>query len=336
MNLPLPVGKLPADLLARLLEKSPAKDPRLVLGPGIGLDCAVIDYGETLLVFKSDPITFATDQIGWYAVQINCNDIVTTGATPRWFLATILLPEKHTTQELVEGIFTQIFQACEAIGVTVIGGHTEISYGIDRPIIVATMVGEVGKDQLVTPRGARPGDRILLSKGVPIEATAILARERSSHLEGVLTEAEIHRAADFLFNPGISILEEARLALAAGRVSAMHDPTEGGLLTALWELAEASQWALWVNLQAVPIPDLSRRICQVLGIDPLAAIGSGALLLTAPPSDAEKIRRAWEAQGILCAEIGEVKEGSPEVWEVSGQGRQILRRPERDEIARLF
>ncbi len=336
MNLPLPVGKLPADLLARLLEKAPAKDPRLILGPGIGLDCAVIDYGETLLVFKSDPITFATDQIGWYAIQINCNDIVTTGATPRWFLATILLPEKQTTPKLVEGIFTQIFQACEAIGVSVIGGHTEISYGINRPILVATMVGEVGKERLVTPRGAMPGDRILLSKGVPIEATAILARELASHLVGFLTEAEIRQAAGFLYDPGISILDEARLALAAGRVSAMHDPTEGGLLTALWELTQASQRALWVDLQAVPIPDLSRRVCQALGIDPLAAIGSGALLLIAPPSDAEKIRRAWEAQGILCAEIGEVEEGIPGVWGASGLGRQILRRPERDEIARLF
>src|SRR5512141_40767 len=107
----LPLGKLPPDFLARLLAGAPIKDSRVLYGPGIGLDCAVIDLGERMLVFKSDPITFATDDIGWYAVQVNANDIATTGAAPRWMLATLLLPENATSQASVETIFSQIYQA---------------------------------------------------------------------------------------------------------------------------------------------------------------------------------------------------------------------------------
>jgi hydrogenase maturation factor len=258
----LPLGKLPVDLLEQLLKKSTSHDERLLMGPGIGLDCAVLDYGERLLVFKSDPITFATDQIGWYAVQVNANDIVTTGAEPRWLLAIMLLPEGKTTGELADGILSQVFEACQAINVTVIGGHTEITHGIDHPILAVTLVGEVARDKLVTPRGAQPGDRILLSKGVPIEATAILAREFPDRLASYLTPDELRQAAEFLYKPGISIFQDARLAVSAGRVNAMHDPTEGGLLSALWELAQASGRTLYVDLDAVHIPKISKKVCR--------------------------------------------------------------------------
>jgi hydrogenase maturation factor len=198
------------------------------------------------------------------------------------------------------------------------------------------MIGEVERHRLVTPRGAEPGDRLLLSKGVPIEATAILARELPDSLAGILSEAELRQAGNFLYDPGISVLREASLATAAGKVSAMHDPTEGGLAMALWELAEASQRALQVDLRAVPVPELSRRICQALEIDPMAAIASGALLLAAPPGEVDKIRHAWEAEGIPCAEIGGVIAGPKAVWDISEGDGVPLKRPERDEIARLF
>ncbi|GAP05488.1 MAG TPA: AIR synthase [Anaerolinea thermolimosa] len=329
-----PLGKLPYDFLAKLLSQAPVTDPRVLIGPGSGLDCAVIDLGERYLVFKSDPITFTTDQIGWYAVQVNANDIATTGGVPRWMLATLLLPEGRATPELVERIFDQLSQACAALGISLVGGHTEVTYGLDRPVISAALVGEVEKGRLVRPDGARPGNRLLLTKGVPVEAVSILAREFGAHLKAVLSEDELQEARDYLMNPGISVVRDARIAVGAGRVRAMHDPTEGGLASALWELAEASRVRLVVDPQAVRVPDLARRICSQLGIDPLASIASGALLMAVEADDADIIASALEKEGIPCAGIGRVEsEGTPEVLTPDGKA---LVRPMRDEIARLF
>ncbi len=329
----LPTGKLPPELLRRLLARAPITDERVVVRPGPGLDCAVIDLGDRLLVMKSDPITFATDEIGWYLVQVNANDLATTGATPRWLLLTMLLPEGGTTPERVEAWAGQVFSACEALGISVVGGHTEITHGLDRPIMAGTLIGEAERGRLVTPDGARPGDRVLLTKGVPIEGTALAAREFARRLTGVLNADELAEAQAYLTRPGISVVGDAQIALGAGRVTAMHDPTEGGLAGALWELAEACGHSLVVDLDRVPVPALAAKVCAALGIDPLRTIASGALLLTAPPEAAARIVGALAATGITCADIGAVRAGEPQVT-VGGQ--QMLARPARDEIARLF
>ncbi len=336
MNTILPNGKLPPDLLQRLISSMPHQDPRVLLGPGIGLDCAVVEPNAHLLVFKSDPITFATDEIGWYAVQVNTNDIATTGAIPRWFLVTTLLPGGQTTAEMVEKIGAPLSRACSEIGVTVIGGHTEITSVVERPVMMGTMIGEVARDRLITPRGAQTGDLVLLTKGVPIEATAILAREFHQKLLPLLGDAALQRAQAYLYDPGISILREAQTATQSGRVTAMHDPTEGGVAAALWELAEASACTLHIDPQKINIPSLSAQICQVFDIEPLAAIASGALLLTVQAEDGDRICSAIEKEGIPCSIIGRVETGPPEVWQTTPQGRSLLPRPERDELARIF
>lgn len=332
----IPIGKLPADLLSELLDQVSIQDPHVILGPGIGIDCAVIDHGPTLLVLKTDPITFATDQIGWYLVQINANDIATTGALPRWMMVAALFPGEGTTKEMVKEISAQIQSACQSTGITLIGGHTEITHSLDRPILVGTMIGEVDKDALVTPLGAAPGDRILLTKGIPIEATAILAREFPQKLNQFISSEELEQAKNYLFDPGISVLKEAQTAVKSGKVTAMHDPTEGGLATALWELAEASNRTLLIDPSSVPISPLSKKICSIFGLDPFGTIASGALLLTCQAQDAQNIRKAILEEGIACADIGEVKEGPASVlsWHESQYTR--LARPERDEISKAF
>jgi hydrogenase expression/formation protein HypE len=338
----LPLGKLPVELLAALLAKAPLNDPRVLYGPGIGLDCAVLDLGDRLLVFKSDPITFATDDIGWYAVQVNANDIATTGATPRWMLATLLLPEKDTTPKQVEEIFDQIYRAAQELGISVVGGHTEVTYDLHRPILIGTLIGEVAREQLVTPDRVQPGDHLLLTKGVPIEGTALLAREFGEKLRAIggpdslpmLDETELQTAREFLYNPGISVVRDAQIAVRAGRVHAMHDPTEGGLAGALWELSVASQRRLVIRREAVYVPPLAQRICAAFAMDPLATIASGALLLATPAADSSAIQAALTAEGIACSQIGEVEEGPAGVWQADGQ--EILPRPARDEIARIF
>lgn len=337
MSAILPVGKLPPDLLAQLLARSPLDDERVLLGPSLGLDCAAVDHGgPNLLVCKSDPITFASDEIGWYLVQVNANDIAMTGALPRWLLVTMLLPEGSSTAESVMAISQQIYDACRPLDISVIGGHSEVTYGLERPIVIGTMIGEVAREQLVTPQGTRPGDRLLLTKGVPIEGTAILAREFAQRLSGMLTPVELAQAQGFLHDPGISVLKDAQIAMRAGKVTAMHDPTEGGLAAALWELAQASGRSLVVNVSSIPVPDLSARICQVFGLDPLATIASGALLLTAAAEDAAAIIRALVGEGIPCVAIGRVEEGPTAVWQETEQGLQILTWPERDEIGRAY
>jgi hydrogenase maturation factor len=343
MNDLLSIGKLPVELLGSLLDRIPLADPRVLLGPGVGLDCTVIDVGSSLLVMKTDPITFTSKNIGWYAVNINANDIATTAAVPRWMLATLLLPESNTTVELVEQILDQLIESCSEIGITLVGGHTEVTHGIDRPILVGTMVGEVGKDNLVTPRGAVPGDRILLTKGVPIEAVSILSREFEDELSSVFSKDEIAEAKDYINNPGISVLRDSQIAVESGKVHAMHDPTEGGLLAALWELSDASGQSLLIDTGKIPVPELASRLCQSLGIDPLGAIASGALLLAAAPNDSLKIQNGLRSANILCEDIGVIQAGMDKevgldrgVFSKTEYGIQKLDRPKRDEITKLF
>ena len=333
----LPVGKLPPELMASLLGRAPCTDPRVLVGPGPGLDCAVVDTGgDHLLVLKSDPITFVADDIGEYLVRINSNDIATTGAEPRWLLLTLLLPEDATPPERAEVICEQVFAACREAGIAVIGGHTEVTHGLDRPIAVGALLGEVARHRLVTPRGARPGDRILITKGVPIEGTAILAGEFGDRLANALSAAELAEARAYLTKPGLDVLADARCALGAGRVTAMHDPTEGGVATALWELAEACGHTLVVAPERIPVPDLARRVCAAFGLDPLATIASGALLLTCPPADAEPIAGALAEAGITCRDIGEVVAGDPSVCRPAESGGGPIARPARDAIGAVY
>jgi len=333
---PLPLGKLPAPLLARLLEAVSPSDPRVIVGPGVGQDAAVLDLGDRYLVAKTDPITFASDAIGWYAVQVNANDIACSGATPRWFLATLLLPEGRTEAALAEAIFTQIGAACRALDISLVGGHTEITYGLDRPIVVGTMLGEVAPAQLVTAGGARIGDVLILTKGIAIEATAIIARERAEALAGLFPPEFLERCRNFLYQPGISVMRDAQVALGAGRVHAMHDPTEGGLATGLQELAQASKVGLEVDAEVVPVLPETAALCAHFGLDPAGAIASGALLLAVAAEDAAAITAALQAAGIAASVIGRVLPAGDGLWLRQGSERRPLPSFERDEITRLF
>ncbi|MBI9051156.1 MAG: AIR synthase family protein [Anaerolineaceae bacterium] len=332
----LPLGKLPPELAVKLLQNAPLLDPRVIIGPGVGLDCAVITLGDTCLVMKSDPITFASEDIGWYAVQICANDIATTGAVPRWFLSTLLLPEGKTTPDMVERIAEQIFQACREKNISVVGGHTEITYNLDRPILMGTMIGEVPTDQLITPKGAKAGNRLLLTKGVPIEGTAIIAKEFPEKVRNLLGEDAQQNAADYIHNPGISVFLDAQFAIQAGHITAMHDPTEGGLAAALWEMATACGHTLVIQPHNIEIAELSEKLCRAFKLDPLATIASGALLMAVTAEDSRAVCIALEKHGIPCSEIGYIETGDVQVYSETANERTTLPWPQRDEITRLF
>jgi hydrogenase expression/formation protein HypE len=333
----LPVGKLPPRLLERLLGRHASADPRVIVGPRVGEDAAVLDMGDRYLVATADPITFATDEAGWYALHVNANDLAVRGARPLWFLATVLLPEGGASEAAVERLFADVGVACAELGVALIGGHTEVTAGLPRAIVSGCMLGEVEKDGLVTTEGARPGDILLLTKGVPLEGAAIIARERAAEAErrGVAGPV-VKRARDFLRRPGISVVPEARAACGVARVHAMHDPTEGGVATACWELAQAGDVGVRVDRERIPLLAEGRALCEAFGLDPLGTIASGALLLAVGPDDAGRVTAACRGAGIDCAPIGRVTEASHGVTLVTaGQPRPMPTFPQ-DEITRIF
>ena len=218
-------------------------DPRVLVGPSIGEDCAVVDMGDRLLVAKSDPVTFATDRIGWYVVQVNANDVACTGGIPRWFLPTVLIPRSATPKD-IRTIFEDIAAACRGLGVNVIGGHTEVTDDLPRPIVAGTMLGELeNREKMVFTGGARDGDSIIVTSGIAIEGTAILAARicRPVALCGRGRSDIISRAAGYLDDPGISVVAAARALCEMVDVHSLHDVTEGGLITALREVATASR-----------------------------------------------------------------------------------------------
>lgn len=334
----LPLGKLAPEQLAELLDRNTFSlpDDRVVVYPGVGEDAAVVDMGARWLVAKTDPITFATDEIGWYVVQVNANDIAAAGGTPRWFLSTILLPENRSDVGLVDRIMGQIAEACRALEVVPCGGHTEVTYGLDRPIAIGVMLGEMLPGNLVRSSGASVGDVILLTKGVAVEGTAILAREKGDELADRFPAAFLDRCRGFLHDPGISVVRDARVATERARIHAMHDPTEGGVATGLWELAMASGVGLAVDGEAIPIFEETASLCRVYELDPLGLIASGALLIAVSPDDAGAVCDALQEQGIPARAIAQAVPASQGVTIRRGDEVQPLPRYDQDEIARIF
>jgi hydrogenase maturation factor len=324
-------------MLEGLLRYCQPGDPRVIVGARVGEDAAIIDFGDRFLVAKSDPITFATDRIGWYAVHVNANDVATTGATPRWLLVTLLLPERTATYEMARAIMQQMSAACSELGVTLVGGHTEVAHALDRPLVVGHMLGEVAPERLVTTGGARVGDAVVLAGGVAIEGTALIAREFEMQALSLGVQREtLEEARRFLDEPGISVVRAAALAVETLPVHAMHDPTEGGLATALHELAWAAGVGLEADGDAVLVLPACQQLCAAFGLDPLGLIASGSLLVVVAQSDVAALGRAYEQAGIPWASVATICERDHGLWIVRGGVVQPLPRFDRDEIGRLY
>jgi len=306
----LPVGKLPGQLLARLIGSYATSDPTVVVGPGIGGDAAAIDLGSTMLAVKSDPITFASESPAQYLVDVNANDLACLGATPRWMMVTALLPE-GTTEEAVETHFRELRDACVQREISLVGGHTEITFGLQRPILVGVLLGEVDPDRLLRPGGASPGDRLLLTRAIAIEGTALVARELGARLRAELGPELVSRAANFLADPGISVVGAANALLDAGGITALHDPTEGGLATGVRELALAAGCGAVVDREAVPVFPETAAIAAALDLDPLGMLASGSLLAAVRPDAVDR--------------VVELHLGATPIGELTADGRFVLR-----------
>ncbi|MDP2895628.1 MAG: AIR synthase family protein [bacterium] len=332
----LPVGKLNIAHLEALLASVKVSDPRVVVGPRVGEDAAVIDFGDRYLIAKTDPITFTAERIGWYAVNINANDVAVMGATPKWFLATVLLPEGKTTRRLADEAFDDIRLACEELGVSLCGGHIEVTLGLPRPIVVGQMLGEVEKDKLVRNDRTEVGDDIVLIGGVAVEGTSVVAREKGDELRRIFGDDFVNRAKQFLTEPGISVVRAALLAAASAKVNAMHDPTEGGIATGLHELALASGTGMLVHRDMIFVYPETETICEHYGLDPLGVLASGALLMATSSQETPRLLAAMRKARFRCSVIGKAVPKREGIRIKSGERIRRLPRYDSDELTKIL
>ncbi len=335
LGLPLPQGKLPNSLLDRFLEHLFIKDSALLIAPGVGEDTAATDISEDeVLVLKSDPITFATDAVGQYAVLVNANDIATSGAKPRWFMTTLLFPPGSTGSSIWLTM-DELNRVASKYDITLCGGHTEITDAVTRPVVIGSLVGTVTRKNLIDKSSMRPGDKVLMTKAVAVEGTAIIAREFEGRLKALnVSDEQIQSSRQLLDH--VSIMEEAKLAVNIGGVSAMHDVTEGGLATALFELSAAGGYGISIDMDAIPVYPQTKHICRLLDISPLGLIGSGTLLICCHPGQSMEMMDALLKAGIRATCIGEVLDQKAGITAHTHDGPQTWPTFEVDEIARLF
>lgn len=299
-------GKVPTEVLQEIVFKNlGAKRDDVVLSPSIGEDAAIVKAGNEVLAISSDPITGAEEWLGWLAVHVSANDVATRGVQPRWFNSIILLPRTSTT-ELIEKICMQMDKAARQLNVAITGGHCEITPGIDHPIVTGCAIGVAEDGKYVTSSGAKIDDRIILTKGTGIEGTAILASDRQTELLEVFDENFVKKAENFFKK--ISVVKDAITAFRIGGVSAMHDPTEGGVAGGLHELADAANVGFQVYEKEILIPEETRKICAHFDIDPLQLISSGSLLIVAEEEKTDEIISSLSRNGVQASIIGEVIE----------------------------
>jgi hydrogenase expression/formation protein HypE len=319
------IGKVDPDSLAALvLGRTGAPDDRVLQGPAYGEDTAAIEVEEGILVVNADPISLAVGRVGTLGVDVAANDVAASGATPEWLTSVILLPG---SADPLDTITAQLDEAARRLGVAIVGGHSEYAPALSTPMLVLTCFGLA--DRYVPTGGAEPGDRVVLTKGAGIEATAILATDFRDRLEGRVP-GDVLDAAEGFYDD-VSVVPEA--AILREYAGAMHDPTEGGLVDGLLELAVASGVALDVDPGAIPVRDATRRLCAAMGVDPLRTFGSGALLAAVPEDSTSEALAALERAGIDAAVIGTVREsGTPALY----LGEERFEEPVRDDMYALW
>jgi len=327
-------GKLDPELLSRYLSQYTPTDASIIAGAQVGEDAAVIDMGDRCLVVTTDPITFTTDHIGYYAVHVNVNDVVCLGATPKYFLATILLSAEMKKTE-IEPIFAQLGVECKKQNISYIGGHTEVTVGIDRPIVIGQLIAEVEREKLLLKKNIQAGDAIVQINPIPIEGTAIIAMEKYTELQSLFSSEFVDICKKYLFDPGISVRPAAESAIDSACVKAMHDATEGGLATAVYEMAQAANVGCVINKERLLYLTKGKLMCEHFGIDPLGCISSGCLLAAVSQRDVKPFLAYMKRNGYPVAHIGDFIDGPHYILRKEGKDYKL---PvfAADEITKIF
>ncbi|MFW9981590.1 MAG: AIR synthase family protein [Candidatus Thorarchaeota archaeon] len=323
-------GKVPPEILEKIVfSKLGSADSDILLGPKLGEDAAVIRIGNKVIIAATDPITGSVSDVGWLAVHVNANDIATLGVRPRWFLVSIILPRDFTLEQLQQ-IMQQIDDACKNLGIAVAGGHSEITEGIDRPIIAGFMMGVANNGEFVTSSGAKPGDSIIVTKTIALEGTAILATEGEEYLTQKLGAATIEHAKRL--RSQISVVAEGIAAFETGFVTAMHDPTEGGLSGGLHEMCDASNVGFEIYSDAIPLDDSTFEICKFLEISPMELISSGCMIICCNENNVNEVVNTIQSRGIMARVIGKIAKNPEKRILVTDSDGLSLKRPTKDEL----
>ena len=330
MKPPLAEGKLPTELLERLLRHT-SRSPELAVGALAGEDAAVAPGARTIVI-TADPVTFTEERIGAYVVAVNANDIVAMGGEPIYLTTTILLAP-GATEDTLEKIFSDIAHACGRAGILWVGGHTEVTPIVSRTVVCGQAVGFLSREPLQTG-GAKPGDCLCMSKWVGLEGTTTIARQKPDECRKALGEERFSGVLGWLDDPGISIVEEGKtlkgLALTSG-----HDPTEGGVAMGIQEICRRSGAGAIIARESLPIKEETRVLCDLFGMDPLGLLSSGVFLFTAARSVAGHACAVLEKKGIPAAVIGTITGPGTGMWLEHEGARQPLSFSEQDEIVKL-
>ncbi|MFA5527949.1 MAG: AIR synthase family protein [Peptostreptococcales bacterium] len=299
------IGKLDSNLLEEIVFKHiKYKREEVLVRPGIGKDCAIVDYGEDVCVLSTDPITGAASEVGKLAIHVSCNDIASEGVEPLGIMLTVMVPES-TTEEEIEFIMKQAADEAEKLHVEIIGGHTEVTHAVNKPVIVSTAIGKGKKDAYTSQKEVQVGDSIILTKYAGLEGTGIIAYDYEEELKAKVSMDVIDNAKSFLEE--ISVVEEGLIGGRLGATS-MHDVTEGGILGAVWETCQSSKLGARIRVDAIPVKEETLKICDVYGIDYLRLISSGCMLMTISADKKDNLLKQLKAKGILATAIGVMTE----------------------------
>ena len=333
MDKPLPVGKLDTDLLKETVFSHILHlRPEVMVRPGVGEDCATIDFGKYECVMSTDPITAAISEIGRLAIHITCNDIASNGVEPLGIMLAMMLPIGTTVGE-IETIMMQAQEVASSLGVEIIGGHTEITPAVNRPVIVSTAIGRTLAGGSQKAENMRPGDIILMTKQAGLEGTGIIASDFADQLSEVLTAEEIAEAKGYM-----NLVSVVKEGVAAGNMGTpgMHDITEGGVLGAVWELSEISGVGVELEEDKIPVSEVTRKICDHFGINYLRLISSGCMMIIVHPDREEAVVEAIRNVGVDVTRIGRVMEqGAPRVLIGKDGVVREIDPPESDELYKV-
>ena len=300
------IGKLPPEILEKIvmepMQASRVKREDVILRPKTGEDCSAVDLGGEYCILSTDPITGAAKDVGYLAVQINCNDIYSSGAEPMGILLTVLLPPE-SEEALLEEMMSGAIRAAEERNIEILGGHTEVTDAVVKPVISAAVIGKTRNRKILSTGGAKAGQDVIMTKWAGTEGTAILAKEWEEGLRQYLTEEELQNAQ--AMKAYLSVGKESEIAFAYG-ATAMHDATEGGVLGAVWEVAECSGLGVDVFVEKIPVKEETKKICKAMGIDYLGLISSGTMIIAA--ENGERLAERLQEEGIAAAVIGKLTE----------------------------